>query len=68
VDIDWTSRVSPTRDGTAFTWSTCGPKKSKSEWELRRRQLSASSLLRFITKTMLATKKEAGHDSPSYQK
>ena len=62
MEIDGTSRVSPTRHGTALTWSTCGPKKSKSEWELRRRQLSAGSLLRFTTKTMLAMKKEAGYD------
>lgn len=25
MEIDGTSRVCPTRDGTALTWSTCGP-------------------------------------------
>ena len=62
MEIDGTSRVYPTRDGTALTWSTCGPTASKSEWEVRRRQPSAASLLRLTTKTMLAMEKDAGYD------
>ncbi len=49
MEIDGTSRVYPTRDGTALTWSTCGPTvASAGETDSATCQMCGNEKIRYV--------------------